>query len=146
MKEQYIKQYLILLYENMTPIKNSDKNTDCDYGYFCDLDVNNNIPPMKQQNYILVMKKIYQTNSEYYLNHYEEQHKQMYGERNIEDDINDPEYYYDYECDIYVKTDKQNYNREFTNMMLHKYVENINTFVTVLTVTTSGILLYMLFI
>jgi hypothetical protein len=134
----------------MTPIKNSDKNTDCDYGYFCDLDVNNNIPPMKQQNYILVMKKIYQTNSEYYLNHYEEQHKQMYGERNIEDNINDPEYYYDYEYeyeyDTYIKTDKNNYKREFTNIMLDKYTGTINTFVTVLTITTSGLLLYMLFI
>jgi len=130
----------------MTPIKNSDKNTDCDYGYFCELDVNNNIPPMKQQNYSLAMKKIYQTNSEYYLKHYDEQHKQMYGERNIEDNIIDPEYYYDYEYDTYIKTDKINYKKEFTNKMFDKYIGNINTFVTVLTVTTSGILLFMLFI
>ena len=132
----------------MTPTKCIDNNNDCDYGYFCDLDVNDNILPMKQQNYILVMKKIYQTNSEYYLNHYEEQHKQMYGERNIEDNINDPEYYYDYEYeyDTYIKTDKNNYKREFTNIMLDKYAGTINTFATVLTITTSGLLLYMLFI
>jgi hypothetical protein len=130
----------------MTPIKCIDNNNDYDYGYFCDLDVNNNIPPMKQQNYSLVMKKIYQTNSEYYLKHYDEQHKQMYGERNIEDNINDPEYYYDYEYDTYIKTDKINYKKEFTNKMMDKYVGNINTFVTILTVTTSGILLFMLFI
>jgi hypothetical protein len=124
----------------------NDYDYDYDYGYFCDLDVNNNIPPIKQQNYSLVMKKIYQTNSEYYLKHYDEQHKQMYGERNIEDNINDPEYYYDYEYDTYIKTDKINYKKEFTNKMLDKYVGNINTFVTILTVTTSGILLFMLFI
>ena len=134
----------------MTPTKCIDNNNDCDYGYFCDFDVNNNILPMKQQNYILVMKKIYQTNSEYYLNHYEEQNKQMYGERNIEDNINDPEYYYDYEYeyeyDTYIKTDKNNYKREFTNIMLDKYAGTINTFATALTITTSGLLLYMLFI
>ena len=130
----------------MTPTKFIDNNND--YGHFCELDVNNNIPPIKHQNFSLVMKQICQTNSEYYLNHYEEQHKEIYGERNIEDEINNPEYYYnyDYECVTYVKTGKNNYKRKFTNIMLDKYVGNINTFVTVLTVTTSGILLYMLFI
>ena len=91
------------------------------------------------------MKKICQTNSEYYLNHYHEQHKEIYGERNIEDVNNDPEYYYDYEYETYLKTDKIN-KREFTNIMLDKYAGTINTFVTVLTVTTSGLLFYMLFI
>jgi ribonucleotide reductase alpha subunit len=131
----------------MTPTKCIDNNNDCDYGYFCDLDVNNNILPMKQQNYILVMKKIYQTNSEYYLKNYHEQHKQMYGEPNsIEYDINTADYYYDYEyCGI--KTiHTPNYKREFTNIILDKYAGTINTFVTVLTITTSGLLLYMLFI
>uniref|UniRef100_A0A6C0HB56 Uncharacterized protein n=1 Tax=viral metagenome TaxID=1070528 RepID=A0A6C0HB56_9ZZZZ len=117
----------------MNPIKNIDNNND-DYGHFCELDVNNNIPPIKHQNYSLVMKKICQTNSEYYLNHYEEQHKQMYGEND----------YYHY--NNYINANKPNYKREFTNIMLDKYVGNINTFVTLLTVTTSGLLLYMLFI
>ena len=127
----------------MTPAKNIDNNND--YGHFCELDINNNIPPIKYPNYNLVMKKICQTNSEYYLNHYHEQHKEIYGERNIEDVNNDPEYYYDYEYETYVKTDKIN-KREFTNIMLDKYAGTINTFVTVLTVTTSGLLFYMLFI
>jgi uncharacterized protein YfcZ (UPF0381/DUF406 family) len=134
----------------MTPTKIIDNNND--YGYFCELDVNNNIPPIKHKNYSLAMKKIYQTNSEYYLNHYEEQHKQLYGDPNrIEDDINDADYYYDcdydydYDCSN-IKTNKKNYKRDFTNIMLDKYVGKINTFVTVLTVTTSGILLYMFFI
>jgi len=134
----------------MTPAKNIDNDYDYDYGHFCELDVNNNIPPIKYPNYSLVMKKICQTNSEYYLNHYHDQHKQMYGERNLEDEINDPEYYYDYEYeyeyDTYIKTDKNNYKRGFTNILLDKYAGNINTVVTVLTITTSGLLLYMLFI
>lgn len=131
----------------MTPAKNIDNDYDYDYGYFCDLDVNNNIPPIKQQNYSLVMKKIYQTNSEYYLNHYEAKHKEIYGDPNsIEYDINTADYYYDYEyCGI--KTiHTPNYKREFTNIILDKYAGTINTFVTVLTITTSGLLLYMLFI
>ena len=130
----------------MIPAKNIDNNND--YGHFCELDVNNSIPPIKHPNYNLVMKTICQTNSEYYLHYYEEQHKLMYGERNLEEEINDPNYYYDYDYayDPYVKTVKNNYKREFTNIMLDKYVGNINTFVTVLTVTTSGILFYMLFI
>ena len=132
----------------MTFSNNIDNNNDYDYGHFCELDVNNNIPPIKYPNYSLVMKKICQTNSEYYLNHYHDQHKQMYGERNLEDEINDPEYYYDYEYeyDTYIKTDKNNYKRGFTNILLDKYAVNINTVVTVLTITTSGLLLYMLFI
>lgn len=128
----------------MNPTKNFDNNNDYDYGHFCELDVNNNIPPIKYQNYSLVMKKICQTNSEYYLNHYEEQHKRMYGERNLEDEINNPAYYYDY--DIHINANKANYKREFTNITLDKYVGNINSFITVLTITTSGLLLYMLFI
>lgn len=128
----------------MTPTKFIDNNND--YGHFCELDVNNNIPPIKQQNFCLAMKQICQTNSEYYLNHYEAQHKEIYGERNIEDDINDPEYYYNYDYDPCVKTEKHNYKREYTNIILNKYAGTINTFVTVLTVTTSGLLLYMLFI
>lgn len=128
----------------MTPAKNIDNDYDYDYGHFCELDVNNTIPPIKYSNYNLVMKKICQTNSEYYLNHYEEQHKRIYGECNLEDEINDPNYYYDY--DYGVKPNKQNYKREFTNIMLDKYAGTINTVVTVLTVTTSGLLLYMLFI
>jgi hypothetical protein len=68
----------------------------------------------------------------------------------LEDNINDPEYYYDYEYeyeyDTYIKTDKNNYKREFTNIMLDKYTGTINTVVTALTITTSGLLLYMLFI
>jgi hypothetical protein len=131
----------------MTPAKNIDNDYDYDYGHFCELDVNNNIPPIKYPNYSLVMKKICQTNSEYYLNHYHDQHKQMYGDPNsIEYDINTADYYYDYEyCGI--KTiHRPNYKREFTNIILDKYAGTINTFVTVLTITTSGLLLYMLFI
>ena len=45
----------------MTPIKFIDNNND--YGHFCELDVNNNIPPIKQQNFSLAMKQICQTNS-----------------------------------------------------------------------------------
>jgi hypothetical protein len=47
----------------MTFSNNIDNNNDYDYGHFCELDVNNNIPPIKYPNYSLVMKKIYQTNS-----------------------------------------------------------------------------------
>jgi len=130
----------------MTPPKSIDNNNDYDYGYFCELDVNNNIPPIKHQNYNLVMKKIYQTNSEYYLNHYEAEHKEIYGDPNsIEYDITTADYYYDYSFNI-KNIHRPNYKREFTNIMLEKYVGNINTFVTVLTITTSGLLLYMLFI
>ena len=133
----------------MIPTKVIDN--DNDYGYFCELDVNNNIPPIKHQNYSLAMKKIYQTNSEYYLNNYKEQHIKFYESHNYCHNnyhINDPNYYYDYDndCDFDITNNKKDYTREFTNVMLDKYVGKINTFVTVLTVTTSGLLFYMLFI
>jgi len=109
-----------------------EEDTNLDYGYYCDIDTSNNqldLPPIKHTNYKNIIHKIRRINTDYYNTHYCEIDKYMDGE-NI--------YFNNYITNNSIE--------EFKNVMVKKYVGNIHTFMTALTITTSGILLYMLLV
>ena len=108
-----------------------EEDSNFGYGYYCDLDISNNqleLPPIKQKNYHNIVHKIRRINTDYYNTHYYELDKY------IEEDI----YYHKYL--------PNNSIEKFKNIMIKKYVGNVHTFMTALTITTSGILLYLLLV
>uniref|UniRef100_A0A6C0LP44 Uncharacterized protein n=1 Tax=viral metagenome TaxID=1070528 RepID=A0A6C0LP44_9ZZZZ len=108
-----------------------EQDNNFEYGYYCDLDTSNNqfeLPPIKHTNYNNIVHKIHRINTDYYNTHY-------------------------YKLDKYLQEEYCVYNQqedntieEFKNIMVKKYVGNIHTFMTALTITTSGLLLYMLLV
>jgi len=110
-----------------------EQDNNFEYGYYCDLDTSNNqleLPSIKHTNYKNTIHKIRRINTDYYNTHYYE----------IDKYIEDKEPDYLFNCL------PENSIEEFKNVMIKKYVGNIHTFMTALTITTSGILLYMLLV
>jgi predicted metal-dependent hydrolase len=110
-----------------------EQDNNFEYGYYCDLDNSNNLlelPSIKDKNYNNIIHKIRRINTDYYHTHY-------------------------YEIDKYIEDKKpdylfnclpENYIEEFKNVMVKKYAGSVHTFMTALTITTSGLLLYMLLV
>lgn len=110
-----------------------EEDTNIEYGYYCDIDTCNNqldLPPIKHTNYKNTIHKISRINTEYYNTHYYESDKYIRDEKPLSWYNNEPE----------------DSIEEFKNIMIKKYVGNVHTFMTALTITTSGLLLFMLLV
>ena len=110
-----------------------EEDSNFGYGYYCDLDISNNqfeLPPIKQKNYHNIVHKIHRINTDYYNTHYYELDNYLEEEQ------------------LYLHNNYQSNNamKEFKNIMIEKYAGSIHTFMTALTITTSGLLLYMLLV
>jgi hypothetical protein len=108
-----------------------EQDNNVEYGYYCDLDTSNNqleLPSIKEKNYNNIIHKIRRINTDYYHTYYSEVDKYLEEEN----------YLHEYHQNDYMK--------EFKNVMIKKYAGNVHTFMTALTITTSGLLLYMLLV
>lgn len=110
-----------------------EEDTNIEYGHYFDLDISNNqfeLPPIKQKNCHNIVDKIRRMNTDYYNTHYYELDKFLEEEQ------------------LYLHKNYQPNNamKEFKNIMIEKYAGSIHTFMTALTITTSGLLLYMLLV
>ena len=111
-----------------------EEDSNIEYGHYYDLDTSNNqfeLPHIKEKNYNNIIHKVRRMNTDYYNAHY-------------------------YELDKYIKDNKRPYlydnyetnneMKEVENIMIKKYAGSFHTFMTALTITTSGLLLYMLLV
>lgn len=113
---------------------NDEEDSVIEYGHYYDIDNSNNqfeLPHIKEKNYNNIIHKVRRINTDYYNAHYYELDKY------IEDDKR--QYLYD-------NYETNNAMKEVENIMIKKYARSIHTFMTALTITTSGLLLYMLFV